>query len=153
MPHPQGGTLCGVRNAILIIVKYFTIIVQLLIPFSVIHLQHQVLYTDPLCATCRGEEEEGTDSTLTTEESNFSSFVDFVYNDPDWKSLGHFCVQPLQWSFPSAACVTEFAVKSEESPLDKLPNGARKQIFEDCNPRAFLPGKVLQIDTGKERMW
>ena len=135
-------------------------------------MQYQVLYIDPICAACKptcsreGQEEE-EDITLDeasnmTTERRVSNFVKSVYDHPDWNSLGHFSGQQevtlsLQATVSAMVCAAKWKRKAlgvtdrrpSQQPIDSQEVEARKI----SSIPAFLPGKVLQIDTEKKRLW
>ena len=91
------------------------------------------------------EDEETAASTTET----YCAFVKSVYNNPDWKkSLGPFFGEHM--SFESAVHAIRMARRWQSKA--SIPARPTEQTFEHNNPRAFLPGKVLQIDTEKERL-
>lgn len=142
-------------------------VITLCVPHPIyISLQYQVLYIDPLCAackpTCTREDQTEEDTALAegsddTTERLVSDFVNSVYDMPDWKSLGQFSGEQ-HVTFQTAARVAMYAGKwkrkalsvsdrrPSQQPVDSQEHEARKI----SSIPAFLPGRILQIDTEKK---
>ena len=83
--------------------------------------------------------------------NSMKSFIEEVYNKPDWDSLGHF--RPAQISF-------EVAVEKQKSETfgstdqamrpRKYTNSFEREARTVNTVPAFVAGKVLQITTRKE---
>ena len=79
----------------------------------------------------------------------YRGFVNSVYDHPDWKKcLGPFFGEHM--SFESA--VNAIRIIRRWQRKANIPARPTEQVFEPNNPRAFLPGRVLQIDTETERL-
>ena len=133
-----------------------------------IHLQYKVLYFDPLIAACkiesprgRLEEDQGPDTKADRlSERQVSDMVQDVFDNPDWKSLGHFSGHHVM-TFEAAVTAKVFAEKWKKKAFGVIQKRPSQQVLETHEEEArkinsapaFLPGKVLQIDTRKERMW
>ena len=97
---------------------------------------------------------EGSDDAT---ERLVSDFVNSVYDMPDWKSLGQFSGEQ-HVTFQTAARVAMYAGKwkrkalsvsdrrPSQQPVDSQEHEARKI----SSIPAFLPGRILQIDTEKK---
>ena len=86
-----------------------------------------------------------------------SDFVKSVYDDPDWKSLGHFSGEQ-NVTFQSAVRTAVYAGKWKRKALGVVDRRPSEQLIDSHENEArkissipaFLPGKILQIDTEKK---
>ena len=88
------------------------------------------------------------------------TLVNSVYDNPDWQSLGHFSGHHLV-TLQAAVTAKVFAGKWKKKALGVIPQRPSQQVLETHEVEArkfnhapaFLPGKVLQIDTTEENLW
>ena len=93
-------------------------------------------------------------------ERRVTDLVKDVFDNPDWKSLGPYSGHNVM-PFEAAVSAKVFAERWKKKAFGVVPKRASQQVLEphEIEARkvnrapAFLPGKVLQIDTRKERMW
>lgn len=129
------------------------------------HPQYQVLYIDPLIDTCkmtclRGRQEEDSREADSLSERRVTDLVKEVFDNPDWNSLGHFSGHHLV-TFQGVANAKLFAEKWKKKAFGVIQKRESQQILETHEVEArklnsapaFLPGKVLQVDTREERLW
>ena len=127
-------------------------------------LQYQVLYIDPLIAACkmaftRGRQDEDREADQVSER-RVTELVKEVFDNPNWESLGHFSGQHTV-TFEAAVNAKVFAGKWKKKAFGVIQQRPSQQVLEvhEMEARkvnrtpAFLPGKVLQIDTREKRLW
>ena len=129
------------------------------------HPQYQVLYIDPLIDTCkmtclRGRQEEDSREADSLSERRVTDLVKEVFDNPDWNSLGHFSGHHLV-TFEAAVNAKVYLGKWKKKAFGVNQRRESQQILEThevearkfTSAPAFLPGKVLQVDTREERLW
>lgn len=101
--------------------------------------------------------EEGS---YKTTERLVSEFVKSVYDNPDWKSLGHFSGEQhvtFETAVSAAVCAGKWRRKalgvSDRRPSQLPVDSHEYEARRFSSVPAFLPGKVLQIDTEKKPLW
>ena len=128
------------------------------------HPQYQVLYIDPIIDACkmaclRGRQEEDREADSLSER-RVTDLVKEVFDNPDWNSLGHFSGHHLV-TFEAAVSAKVLAGKWKKKAFGVIPKRESQQVLESHEVEArklnsapaFLPGKVLQVDTREERLW
>ena len=136
-----------------------------LITMPPFHPQYQVLYIDPLIDTCkmaclRGRQDEDSREADSLSERRVTDLVGAVFDNPDWNILGRFSGHHLV-TFGAAVNAKVYVGKWKKKAFGVIPKRESQQILEThevearkfTSAPAFLPGKVLQIDTREERLW
>ena len=106
----------------------------------------------PQCGTCSPPMSPG----LGEFEKSVVSFIESVYNKPDWESLGHFSGTDISLQGAVTAVVAAGRWKRKALGPSKSPhrprvttNSFEKEARTVNRVPAFPPGKILQITTNK----
>ena len=127
-----------------------------------IQLQYQVLYIDPLIAACKMAFTRGRQGEDREAERRVTELMKKVFHNLNWESLGPFSGQHTV-TCETAANAKVFARKWQKKAFSAVTQKSLSQQLLETQEKmgsenniitpAFLPGKVLQIDTKQERLW
>ena len=108
------------------------------------------------CFRATGDEDRKTDQVS---ERRVTELVKEVFDNPNWESLGHFSGQHVV-TFEAAVSAKVFPGKWKKKAHPQSPDHeplletqeVHVKAREYASVPAFLPGKVLQIETKQERL-